>query len=80
MRIAPPPRMPLQVPDLERDLERVSDDKNAFLILTFFSSNFSLFHVRSCNNRFNIFKNAFYVFFFFWKDGIVLDNSVRSRE
>ena len=72
--------MPLQVPDLERDLERVSDDKNAFLILTFFSSNFRLFHVRSCNNRFNIFKNAFYVFVLFWNDGTVLDRSICSCE
>jgi len=39
-------------------------DKNAFLILMFFSSNFRTFHVCSFNNSFNIFKNALYVCFF----------------
>ena len=55
-----------------------TDNKYAFLTLIFFSSNFRLFHVRSFNNHSNIFKNAFYVFV--RKNGIVLDNSVRSHE
>ena len=51
-RTQAPPYTPLHIPDLKCDL-------NVFLILTFFSSNFRSFF----NNRSNIFKNAFYVFF-----------------
>ena len=39
--------------------------KNASMTLTFFSSNFRSFHVRSFTNRSNIFKNVFYVYVFF---------------
>ena len=49
----------------------------------FFSTNYRSFQVRSLIDRSNIFKNAFYVFSvrsLFRNIGIVLDNSVRSRE
>ena len=67
-----PPCTPLHIPDLKCNLERVPGDKNTFLILTLFSSNFRLFTVRSYNNRSNIFKNAFYVFVFFGTMGSFL--------
>ena len=54
--------------------------KNASMTLTFFSSNFRSFHVRSFTYRSNIFKNVFYVYVFFWNDGIFIDNSVCSCE
>ena len=41
-------------------------------------STFQAISIRSFNNRFNVFKKTFFIFFFFRKDGIVLDNSVRS--
>ena len=60
-----PSRTPIHILDLKCTLERIPGDKNVFLILTFFSSNFRLFHVRSFKNRSNIFKNEFYVFVLF---------------
>ena len=70
----------LGVLELVPDLKCVPDKKNPFLILTFFSSDFRSFHIRSFKNSSNIFQNAFYVFLLFRNDGIVLDNFVCFRE
>ena len=71
-----PPSTPLHVPDLDH----VPDNKNAVLILSFFSNNvrsmFALLIIIPILLR----KRSICVCLFFRNDGNVLDNSIHSYD